>query len=362
MMMIKINRRIEPKIKLYTQSHPKEAAMAKVYYINGRRADSANCDKEQVRVPGLIQPHGALIVIEEPNLRVLRVSANTESHFGFRPEELLDQPLALLLGEAEVDRLCDKFLSKNLDAAPHYLPPARIGVEKNLFELSLHRSSQGLLILECERNPDGDIPLLNFHSAVNSAIMRMLRAESEIEACQAAAAEMRWLTGFDRAMIYRFNEDDSCDVIAESLSGPFESYIGLHCSASDIRRQARAGAPKSWLRVVVDVNSQSCPLVPAAAGAPLDLSYAVTRSLTAERLKHLSRLGVTASMFIPVINNDLLWGLIALHHHTGPKYVPHNTRVACERMARFLSTQTALKEHADADAYPISFERISTIN
>jgi two-component system, chemotaxis family, sensor kinase Cph1 len=361
MMMIKSNRRIEPKIKLYTQSHPKEAAMAKVYYIYERRADSANRDKEQGRVPGLIQPHGALIVIGEPELRILRVSANTESHFGFAPEELLDQPLAQLLGEAEVDRLCDKFLLKNLDAAPHYLPPAQIGSKENVFELSLHRS-QGLLILECERNPDGDIPPLNFHSAANSAIMRMLRAESEIEACQAAAVEMRWLTGFDRAMIYRFNEDDSCDVIAESLGGDFESYLGLHCSASDIRRQARALAPKPWLRVVVDVNSQSCPLVPAAASAPLDLSYAVTRSLAAERLKHLSRLGVTASMFIPIINNDLLWGLIALHHHTGPKYVPHNARVACERMARFLSTQTSLKECADANVYSISFERISRSN
>src|SRR5262249_1255409 len=105
------------------------------------------------------------------------------------------------------------------------------------------------------------------------------------------------------------------------------------------------------LRIVVDVDGAPSPLVPPGDGAPPDLRRAVTRNLSGAHIKHLSHLGVKASMFIPITNNDRLWGLIALHHHTGPKYVPHNARMACECLARFLSAETTLKERADNHKY-----------
>src|SRR5262249_61090907 len=91
-MMIKRNLHIEPNVTPHIYPRQKEAAMAKIYYINGRRAETTNCDEESNHAPILIQPHGAIIVIKEPELTILQVSANTESHFGFAPEELLGQP------------------------------------------------------------------------------------------------------------------------------------------------------------------------------------------------------------------------------------------------------------------------------
>src|SRR5262245_43077850 len=119
-------------------------------YINGRSEALLNGKEELRPAPDSIQSHGAVIVIKEPELKILQVSANTRPHFGFAPEELLGQPLSLLLGGAEVARIRDQFLSKDLDAGPHCLPAARIGKTARLFELAMHRRG-GMLILECER-------------------------------------------------------------------------------------------------------------------------------------------------------------------------------------------------------------------
>jgi len=339
-MMINRNLHIEPPVKSRAYPRYKEAGMAKLYYFYGRRKETTDDDKAPNQAPILIQPHGAIIVVKETALTILQVSANTETHFGFAPEDLLGQPFSMLMGESEIERLRGQFLSKNLESTTHYLEAARIGKDNKVFELLLHRF-QGLLILECERKPDDAIPQQDLYPVINNAISRMQRAESVRDVCQRAADEMRRLTGFDRAMVYKFNWDDSGEVIAESLGGDFESYLGLRIANCKLR------SGNQGLRVVVDVDGQPSPLAPPGDGAPPDLRRAVTRNLSPAHIKHLARLGVKASMFIPITHDDRIWGVIALHHHTGPKYVPHNTRMACECMARFLSLQTALKERSD---------------
>src|SRR5215813_13587575 len=81
----------------------KETAMVKTQCVDGRQADLTDCVEDPIRISGLIQSHGAMIVIKEPELTILQVSANTELHFGFEPGELLNRPLAHLLGETEVE-------------------------------------------------------------------------------------------------------------------------------------------------------------------------------------------------------------------------------------------------------------------
>jgi chemotaxis family two-component system sensor kinase Cph1 len=41
------------------------------------QADLSNCEREQIQLAGSIQPHGALIVVREPDLVVVQASANT---------------------------------------------------------------------------------------------------------------------------------------------------------------------------------------------------------------------------------------------------------------------------------------------
>jgi len=324
--------------------------MAKDNYINGRHEDVINGEEEECGAAVSIQSHGAAIVIKAPELTILQVSANTSAHFGFAPEELLGRPLSLLLGAREFERLREEFLSKDLDAEPHYLPAARIGKGGRLFELALHWRG-GLLILECEPEPDYSNTRLDFPSSLNCAIARMRRRAASVgEACQTAVDEARRFTGFDRVMVYKFKGDGSGAVIAESLGGDFNSCLGLHYPASNITQQAQTIYRSGRLLMKVDMNDRAVSMVPQVnpvADAPTDMSCAVTRDLSPAYSARLRKTGVTALMFISITKNDRLWGLFMFYNHTGPKYASHDARMACELLAHYLSLQIAAKEAAE---------------
>lgn len=39
--------------------------------------DLSNCDREPIHIPGKIQSHGCLLVLQEPELIILQASCNT---------------------------------------------------------------------------------------------------------------------------------------------------------------------------------------------------------------------------------------------------------------------------------------------
>ena len=52
-----------------------------------------NCDREPIHIPSLIQPHGLLMILTEPDLRIAQVSANALEILGIAIDDLLDRPL-----------------------------------------------------------------------------------------------------------------------------------------------------------------------------------------------------------------------------------------------------------------------------
>jgi light-regulated signal transduction histidine kinase (bacteriophytochrome) len=335
--------------------------MANDNYIDGRHEDLINGEEEPSGPAVSIQSHGVAIVFKEPDLTIHQVSANTRPHFGFAPDELLGRPLSLLLGAREFERLREEFQSNDLDTEPHYLPAARIGKGDKLFELALHRRG-GLLILECEPEPDYENTRLDLPSSLNSAIARMRRAGSVGEACQTAVDEARRFTGFDRVMVFKFKGDGSGAVIAESLGGDFKSCLGLHYPASNITQLAQTIYRSGRLLMKVDMNDRAVSMVPPVnpvAGAPLDMSCAITRDLSPAYSERLRMTGVTALMFISISKNDRLWGLLMFYNHTGPKYASHDARMACELLSHYLSLQIAAKEAAENNKYVARVTRLN---
>ena len=45
----------------------------------------ANCADEPIRFPGAIQPHGVLLTLSEPDLKIIQVSANVATLFNRTP-------------------------------------------------------------------------------------------------------------------------------------------------------------------------------------------------------------------------------------------------------------------------------------
>lgn len=82
----------------------------------------ANCANEPIRSPGAIQPHGVLLTLDEPGLRIRQVSANVETLLGQCAEQVVEQPLDSLLGTEHTQSIRQLLqLQHLLDAPPLYL-------------------------------------------------------------------------------------------------------------------------------------------------------------------------------------------------------------------------------------------------
>ena len=61
------------------------------------KADLSNCEREEIHLAGSIQPHGALLVVSEPDHRVIQASANAAAFLNLK--RVLGMPLAELDGD-----------------------------------------------------------------------------------------------------------------------------------------------------------------------------------------------------------------------------------------------------------------------
>lgn len=73
-----------------------------------------------------IQPHGVLLVLEEPDLKILQISNNTWSIFGIHPENILQTKLEDLLDPFQIERIKTGISEGNLE----FINPTKIWVRR----------------------------------------------------------------------------------------------------------------------------------------------------------------------------------------------------------------------------------------
>lgn len=308
----------------------------------GTPIDLENCAREPIHIPGSIQPRGVLAVVHEPDFVVRQVSANVADLLGRPTEAVLDRPLSNLIGTAQAARV-EQTASTFGDLRQRNPLECDIDVggETRAFDVILRREPGGILLVELEI-AYGERPFSfpNTYQAVRNSVEELNRATTLTELYDTTAESVRALTGFDRVMVYRYDEDYNGEVVAESRRDDLNSFLGLHYPSTDIPAQARALYEKNWIRLISDVNYTPAPLVPAvdpASGQPLDLTYATLRSVSPIHIEYLQNMGVHASMSISLLRHGRLWGLIACHHYAGPHLPPYGTRVAAEFLGSTLS-------------------------
>jgi light-regulated signal transduction histidine kinase (bacteriophytochrome) len=317
--------------------------------------DPVECARAPIHLPGSIQAHGVLLAVSLPQLRIVQASASAGPHLGVTAQSLLGRSLGELFDVRPLPVL-DGVTRNGLEERN----PVAVVVSGRPFDAILHRSGDRLVV---ELEPASPIapddqaapPSRDVYHDLHRVLGRLRAAESTDELFAIAAEGVRALIGFDRVMIYRFEPDDSGVVIAESRSDEIEPYLGLHYPAADIPQPARRLYAINPLRLIPDARYRPSPLVPAldpSTGAPLDLSHAVLRSVAPVHLEYLANMGVRASMSISLLQGSRLWGLIACHHRT-PRFVPYQTRLACELFGQVLAWQVSLlvdRERAQARA------------
>ncbi|MBE9054992.1 ATP-binding protein [Sphaerospermopsis sp. LEGE 08334] len=328
--------------------------------ISNLQVDLTSCDREPIHIPGCIQSHGVLLALKEPELTIVQISDNTFKLLGMHPHELLNQTLDKLLDNEQIHLLSDCLGQENLQFSNFLEFSIQVGNKLVDFDVIIYRC-QGIIILELEPNLlEKSHKFFNFYPLIKLTISQLKNATNVTHLSQILAQEVRRITGFDRVMVYRFDENWNGRVIAEAKLENLTAYLDLHYPATDIPQQARKLYTQNWLRLIPDVNYQSAAIIPTnnpLTEQPLDLSNAVLRSVSPIHIEYMKNMGVTASMSISIIKNQTLWGLIACHHQS-PKYIPYEIRNACEFLGHITSIELGAKEDSEDTEYKLQLKSI----
>jgi light-regulated signal transduction histidine kinase (bacteriophytochrome) len=161
-------------------------------------------------------------------------------------------------------------------------------------------------------------------------------------------------------MIYRFHQDGSGEVFAESKREDLATWVGQHYPAEDIPKPARDIFSKIWVRPVPEIAAvlqELVPLVNPETGKPLDMTYCALRGPSVMYTEYLQNMHVTAALTMPIRSNQELWGMIACHHYAGPARIPYQVRAACEFLAQVASLQRKTVEDREHAAYRLRLEQ-----
>ncbi|KAF0095158.1 MAG: multi-sensor signal transduction histidine kinase [Puniceicoccaceae bacterium 5H] len=298
-----------------------------------------NCDREPIHIPGRVQSHGVLLVADRHTLQIVQVSQNVKEVLGLEPDAVLESNLITLVPQATHAKL-EQFLREPFpEQVPLSVFSFKHPVSGAAYDCLAHKQND-LFIIEVEPagNPNEAINQL---SLLRAAIAEARRAHDIGEFCEISARYFRRFTGYDRVMIYRFQEDSSGEVVGESKRDDLESFLGLHYPATDIPAQARRLYALNPVRIIADVNDPTVPLTPNVnpiTRAPLDMSFSTLRAVSPIHIEYLQNMGVGASMSVSLLDGDKLIGLIACHHYS-PRFLPFNVRTACEYFAHAFALQ-----------------------
>ncbi len=301
--------------------------------------DLTACDREPIHIVGSVQPHGFLLALDASG-RIVQASANAPAAapVGARLET------AFPILDALVRRYLDS--GQNQDGAT-YLRTVALGPEdaRQFYEVAAHRIDD-LVVLELEETDDasGDAGLDALTPRLRAFVERLHAAGSVEDLCQLLAEDIRHVTGFDRALVYRFDRDWHGTVLAEDGNGVLPSYLDLRFPASDIPAQARELYRRNRLRIIPDAGYAPVPIRPGTtpAGQPLDLSQSVLRSVSPVHVEYMRNMGTMASMSVSILVDGALWGLVSCHNQS-PKRVPLQARNACDFLTQIFALQLSAK-------------------
>lgn len=312
-----------------------------------------------------VQPHGVLLVLKEADLTVVQVSQNTREAFGLSVDEVLGKTLDDLLDDYQVDQFRAGLYGENLDVMnPTKIWVRRRGDDYGVYDAVFHRNGAGFLILELEPALNLDnIPFLSFYHLARTSIGQLEAGSASLaDFCRIIVHEVRQIAGFDRVMLYKFDDDGHGEVLAEEKLEEMESYLGLHFPESDVPAPARKMFLSNWIRAIPNASAEPVNLVPAINSVtqqPTDLVMSILRQPYHCHIEYLHHMNVEASLTISLMKDQKLWGLIACHHKT-PKYVPYELRKACEFLGRVIFSEiSTLEEEAD-QSYQLQLAAVQT--
>ena len=313
-------------------------------------SDLTNCDKEPIHIPGKIQRHGFLIAIDKL-FNIVCCSKNISSFLPVTPSALLDKPLETLNAYLQIDEdggILNQVKSCIKKKTFEPSNPYPVNISGNSFNLIISAGKDYYLL---EFEPDiSDVPS-DIQRIIGRSLSEILSHSKLSYLLQKSAGEIKKIIGYDRVMIYKFQEDGHGEVVAEVKNEELEPLLGLHYPASDIPKQARELYKINLTRLIADVNTETSGIIasPDFQSNPLDLTHSVLRAVSPIHIQYLKNMGVASSFSISLLYRDELWGLVACHNYS-PRYINYKEREASKLVGQVLSSALSFRQ-AEEDDY-----------
>lgn len=184
---------------------------------------------------------------------------------------------------------------------------------------------------------------MNDALARNNLLLRMtnrIRRSLELqEILSATVTEMRSFLETDRIKIYRFDSDNTGQVIAESTdTSRLPALMGLHFPATDIPPHAREMFVKARQRSIISIPQQQITLsrmdCPETTGdltledlQQQPITEILQRPVDPCHVEYLTAMGVQSSLVLPLLHQQHLWGLLVSHHATPKEFVEEDLQI-----------------------------------
>jgi len=303
------------------------------------KIDTTNCDKEPIHFIGKIQSHGFLIGVNRKSYLITYISENIIDLIGINANTFLNKPLDKLSATVKI-----KEYKQGSTFSQWLFHETSNGFEKiNPFYVELSDTPWHMIITNAGENILLEFepckPEINFdlQKAIGQSISKILAEPTLNSLLHVAAGQVKTIIGYDRVMIYKFNEEGHGEVVAEEKNDDLEPFLGLHYPGSDIPRQARELYKINLTRIIADVNAE-CPAIVASLDNkdPLDLTNSVLRAVSPIHIQYLKNMGVEASFSISLLSHGELWGLVACHNYS-PRFIDYRARETAKLISQIIS-------------------------
>jgi len=326
------------------------------------RVDLTNCDIEPIHIPGQVQAHGFIIVVNDSG--IIQFHSENVSDFipGIalnllgRPLEYVESFLGPIYQSDFIRQLISTGRSRQGFERINPVPIVMTGID---FYLIISASGTNYVLEFEPAVSDFDIDV---QSMMGASIAEILTFSDMQLLLNNSATQVKQIIEFDRVMIYRFAKDGHGVVVAEAKNEDLSPWLGLHYPASDIPKQARELYKLNLTRLITDVEVTPSRILKAADNTvDLDMTHSQLRAVSPIHIQYLKNMGVASSFSISLKFKDELWGLIACHNYT-PRFIDYKSRTYAKLIGQILSSALEFRqteETMQADQlFKINLEKI----
>jgi chemotaxis family two-component system sensor kinase Cph1 len=282
----------------------------------------------------MIQPHGYLIVVDIQSLNIIQVSENCAELMDIAAPDLINTSIDIYI--SDIEAMVGKLSNGILDKVPFYV---KLKPKPQHEFLALSHVKGTNLLIELFATTGQRVSFVDVFQSLKLGFGEIVLTKTVEDLGNQVVLLLKRISGFERVLMYKFDDEWNGKVIAECKAEDQQSYLGQQFPASDIPKQARAMYARNAYRLIPHREYTPVKLYPVInpiSNSFIDLSDCSIRSVAPVHIEYLKNMDVMASMSIRILYDDKLWGLISFHDRT-PKYLSFEDCSLFELLSGYIS-------------------------